>query len=224
MHSPFARGTCSSVKNDAKDVRRRTLCAGWRVWRQSEAAGPRRRRRPRRSSRSRPAAAPAPARPLVDPVDALIATSQRAFRGRRAGVEGRPPRQGARRSSTAPSTCCSNAPYGARTDARLREHFDRLIDRINAYEVTALAQGDGFAEKRVRSGADRRAAEERDDLPGPGRRRGDQGGGQGRPRSTTRTTFRFPTTRRSCPTSKCSRDGCATTSRKASSAARSTCR
>ena len=30
----------------------------------------------------------------------------------------------------------------------MREHFDRLIDRINAHEVTALAQGDGFAEKR----------------------------------------------------------------------------
>jgi len=33
------------------------------------------------------------------------------------------------------------SPYGARTDARLREHFDRLVDRINAHEVTALAQG-----------------------------------------------------------------------------------
>jgi membrane-bound lytic murein transglycosylase D len=40
------------------------------------------------------------------------------------------------------------SPYGARTDARLREHFDRLVDRINAYEVTALRQGDGFAEKK----------------------------------------------------------------------------
>src|SRR5436189_5619078 len=30
----------------------------------------------------------------------------------------------------------------------MREHFDRLIDRVNAYEVTALAQGDGFAEKK----------------------------------------------------------------------------
>jgi membrane-bound lytic murein transglycosylase D len=39
------------------------------------------------------------------------------------------------------------SPYGARTDARLREHFDRLIDRINAYEVTSLAQGDAFSEK-----------------------------------------------------------------------------
>jgi membrane-bound lytic murein transglycosylase D len=40
------------------------------------------------------------------------------------------------------------SPYGARTDARTREHFDRLIDRINAYEVTALAQGDGFSETK----------------------------------------------------------------------------
>jgi membrane-bound lytic murein transglycosylase D len=40
------------------------------------------------------------------------------------------------------------SPYGARTDARLREHFDRLVDRINAFEVTALAQGDGFVEKK----------------------------------------------------------------------------
>jgi peptidoglycan lytic transglycosylase D len=40
------------------------------------------------------------------------------------------------------------SPYGARTDARLRAHFDRLVDRINAYEATSLAQGDGFAEKK----------------------------------------------------------------------------
>jgi len=38
--------------------------------------------------------------------------------------------------------------YGARYDPRLREHFDRLVDQISAYEVTALAQGDGFTEKR----------------------------------------------------------------------------
>ena len=41
------------------------------------------------------------------------------------------------------------SPYGARTDARMRDHFDRLIDRINAYEITALAQGDGFAETKA---------------------------------------------------------------------------
>ena len=38
-------------------------------------------------------------------------------------------------------------PEGARSDARLREHFDRLVDRISAYEIRALAEGDGFAER-----------------------------------------------------------------------------
>jgi membrane-bound lytic murein transglycosylase D len=37
---------------------------------------------------------------------------------------------------------------GARGDARLREQFDRLVERISAYEVAALAKGDGFAEKK----------------------------------------------------------------------------
>ncbi len=37
--------------------------------------------------------------------------------------------------------------YGARTEPRIREHFDRLVDRISAYEVRALATGDGFTEK-----------------------------------------------------------------------------
>jgi membrane-bound lytic murein transglycosylase D len=41
------------------------------------------------------------------------------------------------------------SPYGARTEARMREHFDRLVDRINAHEVTALAQGDGFSETKT---------------------------------------------------------------------------
>ena len=40
------------------------------------------------------------------------------------------------------------SPYGGRTEPRIREHFDRLVERISAYEVTALAQGDGFAEKK----------------------------------------------------------------------------
>jgi membrane-bound lytic murein transglycosylase D len=38
--------------------------------------------------------------------------------------------------------------YGGRTEPRIREHFDRLVERISAYEVTALAQGDGFTEKK----------------------------------------------------------------------------
>ena len=40
------------------------------------------------------------------------------------------------------------SPFGGRTEPRIRDHFDRLVERISAYEVTALAQGDGFAEQR----------------------------------------------------------------------------
>ncbi|MBI3048334.1 MAG: LysM peptidoglycan-binding domain-containing protein [Acidobacteria bacterium] len=40
------------------------------------------------------------------------------------------------------------SPFGARTEPRIREHFDRLVERISAHEVTALAEGDGFAEQR----------------------------------------------------------------------------
>jgi membrane-bound lytic murein transglycosylase D len=39
------------------------------------------------------------------------------------------------------------SPQGTRVDARIREHFDRLVDRIAALELTALATGDGFTER-----------------------------------------------------------------------------
>ena len=43
------------------------------------------------------------------------------------------------------------SPFGGRTEPRVREHFDQLVERISAYEVTALAQGDGFAEQQYES-------------------------------------------------------------------------
>jgi membrane-bound lytic murein transglycosylase D len=41
------------------------------------------------------------------------------------------------------------SPFGGRSEPTIREHFDRLVERIRAYEITALAQGDGFAERRL---------------------------------------------------------------------------
>ncbi len=38
------------------------------------------------------------------------------------------------------------SPDGARNDTRVRDHFDRLVDRIAALELNALATGDGFTE------------------------------------------------------------------------------
>ena len=94
---------------------------------------------------SAPAPAPPPA-PVVDPVDLLIKDSQAQFEaGEREFKAGH--LEQARHDFDRAVEVLLSSPYGARTDARTREHFDRLIDRINAYEVTALAQGDGFAEK-----------------------------------------------------------------------------
>jgi membrane-bound lytic murein transglycosylase D len=91
-------------------------------------------------------AAPTPAPVPPDPITALIETSQRHFdAGERELNAGHLDR--ARVAFDQAVEVLLESPYGARTDPRLREHFDRLIDRINAFEVTALARGDGFTEK-----------------------------------------------------------------------------
>jgi len=90
---------------------------------------------------------PAPPKPIVDPIETLIGTSQRHFQaGEKELTAGHLDK--AREEFDRAVGVLLESPYGARTDARLREHFDRLIDRINAYDVTALAQGDAFAEKK----------------------------------------------------------------------------
>ena len=95
-----------------------------------------------------PAPQPAPPpKPVVDPVDTLIKTSQAQFESGERELKAGHLEQ-ARHDFDRAVEVLLESPYGARTDARLREHFDRLIDRINAYEATALAQGDGFAEKK----------------------------------------------------------------------------
>jgi membrane-bound lytic murein transglycosylase D len=87
-----------------------------------------------------------PKAPAPDPVTVLIDASQQHFlAGERELKLGHLER--ARTEFDRAVELLLESPYGARSDARLREHFDRLVDRINAYEVTALAQGDGFSEK-----------------------------------------------------------------------------
>ena len=88
-----------------------------------------------------------PASPPKDPVLTLLAESDRHFKlGQtelEAGHVG-----GAREEFDRAVNVLIESPYGGRTEPRIREHFDRLIDRISTYEVRALAQGDGFTEKR----------------------------------------------------------------------------
>ncbi len=94
------------------------------------------------------AAQSAPAQPSPeDPVLALIATSDRHFRAGEQALElGHV--EAARQEFDQAVTVLLESSYGGRTEPRIREHFDRLVDRISAYEVKALAQGDGFTEKK----------------------------------------------------------------------------
>jgi membrane-bound lytic murein transglycosylase D len=89
---------------------------------------------------------PAPV-PAVDPIDALIAESTRHFEtGRREIQNGH--LEAARTEFNRALELVMQFSSGPRADARLREHFDRLVERISAVEIAALAEGDGFAEQR----------------------------------------------------------------------------
>jgi membrane-bound lytic murein transglycosylase D len=85
--------------------------------------------------------------PPEDPVLTLIAASDAHFKAGQKELE-----QGhveaAKQEFNRAVDVLLESPYGARTEPRIREHFDRLVDRISAYEIRALATGDGFTEKK----------------------------------------------------------------------------
>ena len=94
-----------------------------------------------------PVPAPVSAAAPVDPVLELIAESTRHFQaGQKELQDGH--LDTAKSEFNRSLDVLLESPYGGRTEPRIRDHFDRLVERISAYEVTALAQGDGFAEKR----------------------------------------------------------------------------
>jgi len=85
--------------------------------------------------------------PVEDPVLTLIATSDRHFKAGQKELE-----QGhveaAKQEFNRSIDVLLESPFGGRTEPRIREHFDRLVDRISTYEVRALTAGDGFTEKK----------------------------------------------------------------------------
>ena len=94
-----------------------------------------------------PVAAAPEVQPQRDPVLDLLALSTRHFEtGQRQLLEGH--LDSAKTEFNRSLEVLLESPYGARTESRIREHFDRLVERISAYEVTALAQGDGFTEQK----------------------------------------------------------------------------
>jgi membrane-bound lytic murein transglycosylase D len=89
-----------------------------------------------------PALKPGP----VDPVRDLLASSDRLFDdGRRQLALGHLAQ--AKAAFNASLEVLLASPESSRHDPRVREHLDRLVDRIAALELTALATGDGFTEQ-----------------------------------------------------------------------------
>jgi len=89
--------------------------------------------------------APAP-QPQTDSIAYLIGQSNQHFEnGRRELAEGH--LQAARTAFNQALDVLMQSPGGARSERRISEQFDRLVERISAYEVTSLAQADVFTEK-----------------------------------------------------------------------------
>jgi len=93
-----------------------------------------------------PVLQPTPLR-VEDPVLTLIAESEQHFEAGQRELElGHV--AGAKQEFDRAVNVLLESSYGGRTEPRIREHFDRLVDRISTYEVKALAEGDGFTEKK----------------------------------------------------------------------------
>ncbi|MGE0450189.1 MAG: LysM peptidoglycan-binding domain-containing protein [Vicinamibacterales bacterium] len=93
-------------------------------------------------------AAPAlPQLPNPDAVGTLLAESDRHFEAGRHELDAGHVER-ARIEFDRALNVLIESPFGGRTEPRIREQFDRLVDRISTYEVKALAEGDGFTEKQ----------------------------------------------------------------------------
>ncbi len=94
-----------------------------------------------------PAPATPPSQPAPDPLADLVERSDRHFeKGQRELQEGH--LEMARMEFNRALEVLMESRQGARSEPRLQAYFDRLVERISALEVIALAQGDGFTEQR----------------------------------------------------------------------------
>jgi membrane-bound lytic murein transglycosylase D len=90
--------------------------------------------------------APEPPAVIVDPLEELLKSAEGHFeRGQQELAVGHLER--ARAEFNRALAVLLESPAGARGEPRVREQFDRLVDRISALELVALATGDGFTEQ-----------------------------------------------------------------------------
>jgi membrane-bound lytic murein transglycosylase D len=85
--------------------------------------------------------------PADDQVLSLIATSDQHFKSGQKELE-QGHLEAAKQEFNRAVEVLLESPLGGRTEPRIREYFDRLVDRISTYEVKALTEGDGFADQQ----------------------------------------------------------------------------
>jgi len=104
---------------------------------------------PAQTAKPGPVLTAAPASPQLasDPIADLIAVSNGHFEAGQSELQlGH--LDSARTEFNKAIDVLLESPWGARSEPRIREHYDRLVERISATELTSLAQGDGFTEKK----------------------------------------------------------------------------
>ena len=116
------------------------------------ACGPRKTQAPVLAPTRPQPVAPGPAIPVrtvnlaQDEVLTLIANSDEHFRaGEQELAQGHV--EAAKQEFDRAIDMLLESPCGGQTEPRIREHYDRLVNRITAYEVKAIVEGDGVTEK-----------------------------------------------------------------------------
>jgi membrane-bound lytic murein transglycosylase D len=95
-----------------------------------------------------PEAAPPPQAPVEDPVPALIALSDRHFQAGQHDFEAGNV-EAARQAFERAVNVLIESPSGGRTEPRIREHLNRLADRISAYyEASERVDGEGATDNK----------------------------------------------------------------------------
>ncbi len=95
-----------------------------------------------------PAARQEPPQPKVDPVEALIAQVESAYRnGRENYAAGH--MEAAKESFDRAFNLLLTSPLDIRSDERLQREFDKVVEDVNKLELAALQQGDGFTEQKA---------------------------------------------------------------------------
>ncbi|MGH9579753.1 MAG: lytic transglycosylase domain-containing protein, partial [Terriglobales bacterium] len=122
--------------------------------RRGATAPPLRATAPTLEAESAPASAPQPRlqepspAPRVDPVEALLARVQREYESGRAN-QAAGHLEAARKNFDRAFDLLLGWPAGVRSDPRLLQEFERLVESVHALEVAALKEGDGFSEQQA---------------------------------------------------------------------------